>query len=169
MANREPRSTAERLCLAALAALASGALVATPAEAAICKYLDSDGSIVYSNVPPAKGMRKLSCDIVEPPAGRSSEKGSARTPSPTGFPRVDPEVQKSRDDTRRKILDDELAKEQKLLAAAQDEYGNGAPQPLPDEKSDAEKYRQRIERLRQAVVLHQRNIDALRREIATMR
>lgn len=166
MAQREPRSSATRVCLARLAVVAAAVAAAVPANAAICKYLDADGNIVYSNVPPTKGLRKLSCDIVEESPRRASDKGGARTASPAGFPRVEPEVQKSRDDMRRKILDDELAKEEKLLAAAQDEYGNGAPQPLPDEKNDAEKYRQRIERLRQAVTLHQRNIDALRREIA---
>lgn len=165
MALREPSSNAKRVCLTWLAAVAAAAAIAAPAQAAICKYLDADGNIVYSNVPPTKGLRKLSCDIVEESPRRSSDK-NARAASPPGFPRVEPEVQKSRDDMRRKILDDELAKEQKLLAAAQEEYGNGAPQPLADEKNDAEKYRQRIERLRQSVVLHQRNIDALRREIA---
>ncbi|MBS0327618.1 MAG: DUF4124 domain-containing protein [Proteobacteria bacterium] len=167
MAQREPRANAKRVWLACLAAAAVLALP-VPAGAAICKYLDADGNIVYSNVAPAKGLRKLSCDIVEESPRRSPDRG-AGTASPADFPRVAPDVQKSRDDTRRRILDDELAKEQKLLAAAQQEYGNGAPQPLADEKSDAEKYRERIERLRQAVVLHQRNIDALRKEIAATR
>lgn len=152
-----------------LAVLAAAAVAAVPAHAAICKYLDTDGTIVYSNVAPPKGLRKLSCDIVEEPSKRSTDNRAARSPTPAGFPRVEPEVQKSRDDLRRKILDDELAKEEKLLSAAKDAYGNGAPPPLPDEKNDAEKYRARIERLREAVTLHQRNIDALRREIASTR
>ncbi len=144
-------------------------MLATPqAQAAICKYIDPDGNVVYSNVAPAKGLRKLSCDIVEDSPRRAGG-GARSTPTPEGFPRVSPEVQKSRDDTRRKILDDELANEEKLLAAARDAYGNGAPQPLPDEKNDAEKYRQRIAKLRQAVTVHERNIDALRKEIATTR
>ncbi|MGH8802904.1 MAG: DUF4124 domain-containing protein [Casimicrobiaceae bacterium] len=166
MTHLGPGSNAKLVGVAGLAVLLGGGAIATPARAAICKYLDVDGTIVYSNVAPPKGLRRLSCDIVEESPRRTSEKGNARSSTPPGFPRVEPEVQKSRDDMRRKILDDELAKEQKLLATAQDDYGNGAPQPLPDEKSDAEKYRQRIERLHQAVMLHQRNIDALRREIA---
>lgn len=140
------------------------------AQAAICKYLDQDGNVVYSNVAPSKGFRKLSCDIVEETPRRASSGNGARSaPTPEGFPKVSPDVQRSRDDTRRKILDDELANEEKLLAAARDAYGNGAPQPLPDEKNDAEKYRQRIARLRQAVTVHERNVDALRKEIATTR
>ena len=96
--------------------------------------------------------------------------GQARgSPTPSNFPRVDAATQKSRDEMRRKVLDDELASEEKLLGDARDAYGNGAPQPLPEEQADAEKYRQRIARLRQAVQLHERNVEALRKEIAAVR
>jgi hypothetical protein len=70
---------------------------------------------------------------------------------------------------RRKVLSDELASEEKLLGEAREAYGNGAPVPLADEKSDAEKYRQRIARLREAVQVHERNVEALRKELATIR
>ena len=59
------------------------------------------------------------------------------------------------------MLGDELATEEKLLAEARAAYADGAPSPLPEERADAEKYRQRIARLRQAVGLHERNIEAL--------
>jgi hypothetical protein len=169
MTRRDFRFIALRRIL--LVGLPVAAMLAVPqARAAICKYLDQDGNVVYSNVAPTKGLRKLSCDIVENQDRGAPSGSSARsTPTPEGFPRVSPEAQRSRDETRRKILDDELATEQKLLAAARDAYGNGAPQPLPDEKSDAEKYRQRIAKLRQAVTVHERNVEALRKEIATTR
>jgi len=70
-----------------------------------------------------------------------------------------------RSEVRRKVLSDELAAEEKSLADARTAYGNGAPAPLPEEQADAEKYRQRIARLRQAVQLHERNIEALRKEL----
>ncbi|HEY3178071.1 MAG TPA: hypothetical protein VGL25_04250 [Casimicrobiaceae bacterium] len=89
--------------------------------------------------------------------------------SPPGFPRVDAETQKGRDDLRRKVLSDELSAEEKFLADARTAYGNGAPAPLPEEQADAEKYRQRISRLRQAVQLHERNIEALKKELGNMR
>jgi len=89
--------------------------------------------------------------------------------SPPGFPRVDAETQKGRDDLRRKVLNDELASEEKFLADARTAYGNGAPAPLPEEQADAEKYRQRLARLRAAVQLHERNIEALKKELATVR
>ncbi|HLX27831.1 MAG TPA: DUF4124 domain-containing protein [Casimicrobiaceae bacterium] len=138
------------------------------AGATICKYLDADGTVVYSNVAPPKGSRKLSCEIADDSPRRSTSVARS-SPTPSGFPRVEPETQKSRDEKRRKVLDDELSSEQKLLDEARAAYDNGAPPPLAGEKNDAEKYRQRISRLRENVLVHERNIDALRKEIATTR
>ena len=67
------------------------------------------------------------------------------------------------------MLSDELSAEEKLLAEARAGYANGAPVPLPEEQADAEKYRQRIARLRQAVQLHERNIEALKKELSAAR
>lgn len=151
--------------------MALAALLATPsAHATICKYIDGDGNVVYSNVAPGKGLRKLSCEIVEDAPRRATGGGNGKAASaPASFPRVEPATQRSRDEMRRKVLEDELASEEKLLGEAREAYGNGAPPPLADEKSDAEKYRQRISRLRQVVQVHERNIEALRKELATTR
>ena len=70
---------------------------------------------------------------------------------------------------RRKVLQDELAAEEKLLADSRVQYANGAPPALPEEKSQPQRYAERIGRMREAVQLHERNIEALRRELATPR
>ena len=88
---------------------------------------------------------------------------------PSGFPRVDAETQKGRDDLRRRVLTEELAAEEKLLAKARIDYGTGSPPPLPEERSDAQKYADRIARLRQTVQLHERNVEALKKELASGR
>ena len=62
-----------------------------------------------------------------------------------------------------------VSAEEKFLADARAAYGNGAPVPLPEEQADAEKYRQRIARLRQEVQLHERNIEALKKELGNTR
>jgi len=158
------------LTVAGIAIALAVAMPAADADATICKYQDADGNVVYSNVAPGKGLRKLSCEIADETPRRASTTGTARaSTTPSSFPRVDSETQKSRDEKRRKVLDDELASEQKLLNEAREAYDNGAPPPLPAEKSDAEKYRQRIARLRQTVQLHERNVEALRKEIAAIR
>ncbi len=103
------------------------------------------------------------------PGVTDGEKRSTKAPTPTGFPRVDPDTQKGRDDVRRKVLSDELATEQKLLAETRVLYADGAPTPLPEERADAEKYRARIARLRQTVTVHERNVEALKKELASIK
>lgn len=136
----------------------------------ICKYADADGNVHYSNLPPEKGWRRLSCTAGdEGSVKRSAGAATRSTPSPVGFPRVDADTQKNRDDVRRKVLNDELATEEKLLAEARTQYADGAPPPLAEERADAEKYRVRIGRLRQAVTIHEKNVEALRKELATIK
>jgi len=148
-------------CLAAV--FATGAA----AQAPVCKYVDANGNTVFSNLPPEKGHRKISCMGADEPAKSTSSARS--TPSPAGFPKVDAQTQKGRDDMRRKVLADELAAEERLLADARITYANGAPVPLGEEQANAEKYRERITRLRQSVQLHERNVEALKKELGNMR
>jgi len=67
------------------------------------------------------------------------------------------------------VLTDELATEEKLLAETRTAYADGAPVPLPEERADAEKYRTRIARLRQSVAVHEKNIEALKKELAAVK
>ena len=90
-------------------------------------------------------------------------------PSPPGFPRVDAATQKGRDELRRKVLQDELATEEKLLLESRSAYANGAPPALADEQKEPQRYADRIARLRQSVQLHERNVEALRRELGLPR
>ena len=101
--------------------------------------------------------------------GVSPSSSSARLPTPAGFPKVDAGTQKGRDIVRQKVLSDELATEEKLLAEARGAYGDGTPPPRPDEKANAQKYADRLARLRQTVALHEKNIEALKRELAASR
>ena len=158
-----------RLLVSGLAA--GAALGALPARADICKYADADGNVHYTNVAPERGWKKLGCTVGGDATVRPSAPATGRStgPSPAGFPRVDTQTQKSRDDTRRKVLAEELASEEGLLKEARAAYADGAPVPLPEEKADAEKYRARIARLRQAVALHQKNIEALKKELAAVK
>jgi hypothetical protein len=164
------RTYASRWCACAISWCVPLLLVshAAAADSPICKYIDAEGNPHYQNVAPEKGWRKLSC-IGEEGSSRSSDKTQRTSPSPAGFPRVDPDTQRSRDDVRRKVLTDELSTEEKLLAEARTAYGDGAPPPLPEEKNDAQKYANRLGKLRQAVSLHERNIEALKKELGALR
>src|SRR5258705_9845464 len=61
------------------------------------KCATQSGASSYFNVPGATGT----------PAVRSTS-SSSKAATPAGFPRVDPDTQKGRDDVRRKVLSDEL-------------------------------------------------------------
>lgn len=122
----------------------------TLVEGSMYKCTTRTGNIAYFNVPGAVAS-------------------TTRSPTPAGFPKVDAGTQKGRDILRNKVLTDELATEEKLLAEARAAYGDGTPPPLPDEKANAQKYADRLARLRQAVALHEKNIEALKRELAASR
>jgi hypothetical protein len=119
------------------------------------------GAFSYFNVPDANG---------KPAAGSSPASSSTpKAPTPASFPRVDPETQKGRDGVRRKVLAEELAAEEKLLIESRTAYADGAPPALPEEKADAEKYRARISRLKQSVTVHEKNVEALKKELAAVK
>ncbi len=141
--------------------------LAAPAMADICKYVDRDGNLHYTNVAPEKGWKKLSCGVGGSTA--PGEKGSKSAPGPAGFPKVDTGTQKGRDDLRRKVLTEELATEEKLLAEARVAYAGGAPPALTEEREVPQKYAERLAKLRQGVVLHEKNIEALKKELAATR
>ena len=113
------------------------------------------GAFSYFNVPGGNGG----------PAAGSTPKA----PTPATFPRVDAETQKGRDGVRRKVLTEELSAEEKLLAESRLAYADGAPPPLPEERADAEKYRARIGRLKQSVGVHEKNVEALKKELAAVK
>ncbi len=125
------------------------------------KCTAKNGFTSFFNVPDGEPAAAAAPATKAPGATRS-----ATVPAPASFPRIDAGTQKSRDELRRKVLQDELANEEKLLAEARLAWGDGAPRPLPEEKSDAQRYADRIARLRQAVQLHERNVEALKRELS---
>lgn len=135
-------------------------------EGTTFKCTTSSGAFSYFNVP---GADVRAAEPVSRPVRAPAVASAAPMPPPSGFPRVDAATQRSREDVRRKVLGDELATEERLLADARTAFANGAPAPLAEEQADADKYRDRIARLRQAVALHERNVEALRKELGNLR
>ena len=123
----------------------------------------ASGAAAYFNLVPGDGA------VGDGPPPKRGGAANGGAPSPPTFPKVDATTQRNRDDMRRKVLGDELAAEEKLLAEARTAYASGAPPALPEEQSNPQKYAERIAKLRQAVVLHERNIEALRRELSIAR
>lgn len=141
------------------------------AQAEIYKSVDKDGHVTYSSTP-IKGSKKLELEplpTMAPPARpRSAE-------SPEGFPKVDGATQRGRDDTRRKILEDELAAEQKLLEEARQNLKAGEENPEVFRTKDGKTFRnvarydEKIKKLNEQVELHQKNVEALKTELSNLR
>jgi hypothetical protein len=145
------------------------------AHAVLCKYVDANGHVTYSDSP-VKGATKSSCfeapptpPAPAPRAGTPSAPGSSATPAPaSGLPNVDPATQRKRDDSRRKILEDELAAEEKSLVAARKALADGEAVRQGDERN-YQRYLDRIQGLKDRVAQHERNIAALRQELSNLR
>lgn len=146
------------------------AFAAVPAHADVYKCIDADGHITYTNArSAAKSCKVLSQDKLSTvPGGRVS------TPSPANFPKVDGDTQKARDNDRRKILDQELANEQKNLEQARKDLFEQEGIVHPHERIagggiNAAKVQERLQGYKDKLTLHERNIEALKREIGNLR
>ncbi len=146
------------------------------AQADIYKHVDADGHVTYSSTP-TKGAKKLDLGPL-PPSSTSSTSpppARARNPSPSDFPRVDNNTQRNRDDTRHKILGDELATEDKLLTSARHNLRAGEENPEMSVGQDGKtyrnvaKYEEKIKSLQGQVMLHEKNIEALKTELSKLR
>jgi hypothetical protein len=89
-------------------------------------------------------------------------------PSPSGFPKVDGDTQKARDNDRRKILEQELASEQKSLEQAKKELAEQEAIRTGDERN-YQRVLDRLQPYKDKVALHERNIEALKKEIGNLK
>jgi hypothetical protein len=142
-------------------ATALGCLFALPALAGVYKCVGADGRIVYTNDPNAARRCKAldeSLPVSTVPAPTLQlNKPTTANPGPTDFPRVTPDAQRNRDSARRQILENELQSEQTALEKVKTEL-----QTATEDESLASGLANRL-------VLHERNIEAIRREIGLLR
>lgn len=143
-----------------------GLLVVPLARADVYKCVDDDGHVTYTNTKPSA---KSKCSALSREQRVSTVPGrAANKPSPSGFPKVDGDTQKARDNDRRKILEQELATEQKSLDQSKKELAEQEAIRTGDERN----YQRVLERLqpyKDKVALHERNIEALNKEIGNLR
>lgn len=144
------------------------ALFVLPAQAdTLYKCSDEDGHTTYTNQKTsAKNCTILSQD--KPVSTFAPPKARASTPTPESFPKVSADAQKSRDNDRKKILNDELAAEQRNLEEAR--------KALAEQENIREggerNYQRVLDRLKpyqDKVQLHERNIEALQKELGNLR
>jgi hypothetical protein len=129
------------------------------AQAEIYKSVDAEGHVTYSSTP-SKGAKKLGLEPLLAPSHSERVRNNA---SPSNFPKVDSSTQKNRDSTRRKILADELATEEKLLAEAR------ANQKQSEASRNDAKSEGKLHSLQEEVTLHEKNVSALKTELSNVR
>ena len=178
-ATMQPMLRSTSCCLAALAsALLLPTLPLWPLRAAQAQdkpvYRCPGPPVLYTDALGAQEARDRGCrtiegaliTIVQSPKPRATTTAAAAASRP-GDSRVDPAAQKARDSDARRILADELKREEDRLAAMQAEFNNGEPERRGDERNYA-KYAERAADMKAAIQRKEADIAAIKREIAKL-
>lgn len=146
--------------------------IANPVRADIWECVDSSGNKRFTNVKAeAAGCKPMNLPPVSSvPPPKPAAKDGARPPAATGgnFPKVDAPTQQQRDAERRRILEQELAGEQKLLDQAKKDLAEQEATRLGSERN-YQRVLDRLEPFKKKVSLHENNVANLRKEISTLR
>lgn len=159
--------------------------------------VDESGHKSFSNIRSlGKGAKCTAMDLgtavtTVPPV--QPGKAAAKTPTPATFPKVDDASQKARDTDRRRILEGELAAEQRNLEQAKKELAAQSETILPEERFGPQqrcttlkdgkqscatiggggvngaKVEERVQTYKDKVALHERNIEAIQKELSKLR
>ncbi|MFM6986380.1 MAG: hypothetical protein ACKOXQ_07140 [Hydrogenophaga sp.] len=86
----------------------------------------------------------------------------------TGGGRVDPAQQRARDSDARTILEAELRQALDRLARAEQAYANGQPEQEGGEARNHQRYLDRVDGLRSALVRAQNDVQSIRRELGRL-
>ena len=143
-----------------------GALGAVPAHAQVTeiyKCHDENGRPLYTS--DKRDTRGKKCELVSreinvvpaPPARKISP----------GFPKESASERSNAKGRQREILEKELASEQQLLAKAQKDLADQEAIRTGDERNYA-RVLERLQPYKDSVETHQKNIEALRRELSNL-
>ncbi len=133
---------------------------------ATCKYIDAEGRVTFANVP-IKNARRVLCfdpvpDRAPAPKQRADAPPRRASPDTSGNVKIDPETQRRRDLDRRGILERELAEERALL----DEANRNASAGRYDTSAQGQS---RVRAFEEAVARHSKNVEAIQRELLSVR
>jgi len=139
--------------------LTLGLAMAGSAHAQAFKCVDADGAVTYTNVGSTKGCKKIEGEVNTV----STKSSVSRPPQQSTMGKAG-----GRDGDRKRILEEELAAEEKRLAELKKEYNNGEPERNGDERN-YQKYLDRTEKLKTDVSRGEANIESLKRELGNAR
>lgn len=164
----------------ALAVMILGAVLVSPAAAEIFRCELPNGVVEYNNSNTAGKDRN--CKRVDlpqittipapklPAAGpaKPASSSAAKSPSPGDFPKVDASTQKARDSDRRRIIEDELKREEGKLADLKKDYNGGEPERQGDERN-YQKYLDRAQKMKEEIARTEANVSSLRKELGNIK
>ncbi len=133
--------------------------------------------VLYTDTISASEARERNCHTLEgatvtvvpsarPKAAPAAASRSATAASPADA-RIDPAEQRVRDSDARRILSDELRREEERLAETKREYNNGQPERQGDERN-YQKYLDRVADLKSSIARKEADVAAIKREMAKL-
>ncbi len=150
-----------------LALLLAAASLSATAQT-IYKCTDAAGGTLISNSKSGKNCVAVTSSADSSIAAPKARSGAAANPSPANFPRVQEGDQRARDTDRKRILDQELAGEQRNLEQAKQSLAEQEAIRNGDERN----YQRVLERLqpyKDRVAQHERNLQAIQKELNNLR
>jgi len=139
-------------------------------EATIWSCRDKDGRTHVTNLredttgKDCRVIRQTRVQVV--PAPSAGARPGAK-PAPSSFPKEDSQSRASARDRQRDILEREVEQEQKLLEQARKELEEQESVRYGDERNYA-RVLERLQKYKDAVELHEKNIESLRRELTLL-
>ncbi|TNC94672.1 MAG: hypothetical protein FD121_1549 [Gallionellaceae bacterium] len=157
-----------------LTLLCSAVAFTSATQAEIYKRVDKDGNVTYSSAP-LKGAKKLELEPLPTMAAQPVPPRQRKYSESSSDLRVNSETQNRRDDTRRKILEDELATEERALEEARAKLKEAEDNPEVFKSSTGQtfrnvaKYEEKVNNAQDDVKGHEKNIQALKTEISNLK
>ncbi len=157
-----------------LTILCSAIAFSGTAQSEIYKRVDKNGNVTYSSSP-LKGAKKLELEPLPTMAAQPIPPKQRKYSESSSELRVNSETQNRRDDTRRRILEDELATEVRALEEARIKLQEAEDNPEVFKTSTGQtfrnvaKYEEKVNSAKEDVKSHENNIKALKTEISNLR
>jgi hypothetical protein len=133
--------------------------------------------VLYTDAMSPQEARDKGCRTIEGapitivPAAKPRTLPAASTPGAAGRPgdnnRVDPAEQRARDSDAKRILNEELRREDDRLSQLRRDFNNGEPERNGDERN-YQKYLDRVAEMKAAIVRKEADIAAIKRELGKL-
>ena len=129
--------------------------------------------VLYTDALSAQEARERGCRTIEGapitivPATKPRAGGNAASGAKPGESRIDPAEQRARDSDARRILGDELRREEDRLAQLRRDYNNGEPERNGDERN-YQRYLDRVAEMKAAISRKEADVGAIKRELSKL-